>query len=105
MKQVWKLQVKKTLSLLFPRYTVAGRSMYTKPGQKHSLGDATELWSGLYTSVSHIRYKLWIDVLDKKLDKKGVCDLLIEALALVQGSSSIMRQATALLNLITTRSR
>ena len=45
------------------------------------------------------------DVLDKKLDKKGVCDLLIEALALVQGSSSIMRQATALLNLITTRSR
>jgi hypothetical protein len=34
------------------------------------------------------------DVLDKKLDKKGVCDLLIEALALIQGSSSIMRQAT-----------
>lgn len=33
------------------------------------------------------------DVLDKKLDKKGVCELLMEALVLVKESKSVMRDA------------
>jgi len=44
------------------RYTVAGRSMYTKPAEQFSLGSATELWSGIYTSVRPSNWGLVMNV-------------------------------------------
>lgn len=46
------------------RYTVAGRSMYSRPEGKDklSLGDATELWTGVYTSARPSNWGLVLNV-------------------------------------------
>lgn len=46
------------------RYTVAGRSLYQRPDQKSivTLGEATELWTGIYTSARPSNWGLLLNV-------------------------------------------
>lgn len=46
------------------RYTVAGRSVYQPPAgnEKHSLGNATEMWTGVYTSARPSNWGLVLNV-------------------------------------------
>jgi len=46
------------------RYTVAGRSMYQRPeaNKRVSLGEATELWTGIYTSARPSNWGLVLNV-------------------------------------------
>lgn len=44
------------------RYTIAGRSMFTKPDKKYDLSGTTEMWSGVYTSARPSNWGLVLNV-------------------------------------------